>query len=206
MERRDFLELTGFAAGALVVPVWGRRVPGWNGALTEIPTADKKQLADIALEAARSKGATYVDFRIGRRLNQFITARETKIQNITNTESYGVGIRVIANGTWGFGSTNDVTPDGVARAAAQAVAIAKANSVLQTEPVELAPQKGYGEVTWKTPIEKNAFEVPISEKADLLKAASEAAMKNGADYVNALLFLVNEQKYFASTDGSSPSP
>lgn len=202
MERRDFLELTGFAAGALVIPVWGRRVEGWNGALTAIPTADKKQLADIALEAARSKGATYVDFRIGRRLNQFITARETKIQNITNTESYGVGIRVIANGTWGFGSTNDVTPDGVARAAAQAVAIAKANSVLQTEPVELAPQKGYGEVAWKTPIEKNAFEVPISEKADLLKAASEAAMKNGADYVNALLFLVNEQKYFASTDGS----
>ena len=28
-----------------------------------------------------------------------------------------------------------------------------------TEPVQLAPQKGYGEVNWKAPIKKNSFEV-----------------------------------------------
>jgi TldD protein len=189
-------------AGVIALPPNWRLVPDWNGALTPIPTADKKRLADAALEAARSGGATYADVRIGRYLNQFVSARETKIQNITNTESFGVGIRVIAAGTWGFAATNDVTPDGVARAARQAVAVAKANSKFQTEPVQLAPEPAHGEVSWRTPIEKNAFEVPISEKADLLKASAEVALKNGADYVNALLFLVNEQKYFASTDGS----
>ncbi len=202
MERRDFVRLTGTAVGALAVPLPGWRGGGVLGALTPIPTADKKALADVALNTGRARGATYVDVRIARYLNQFITARDTKVQNITNTESYGCGIRVIANGTWGFAATNDVTPDGLARAATQAVAIARANSRLQSDPVRLAPEPSHGEVAWRTPIKKNAFDVPISEKADLLLAASNAALQNGANFVNSLLFLVNEQKYFASTDGS----
>jgi TldD protein len=180
----------------------GLPLGGLRGAVSPIPSADRKALADVALEKARSLGATYTDVRIGRYLNQFLSARETSIQNITDTESYGVGIRVIARGAWGFAATNDVTPEGVARAAAEAVAVARASSALITAPVQLAPEKAYGEVTWKTPIEQNAFEVPIGEKADLLKAANEAAMKSGADFSFAYLALVNEQKYFASTDGS----
>src|SRR5690606_14607888 len=109
---------------------------------------------------------------------------------------------VLANGTWGFAATSDVTDKGIAQAAQQAVAIAKANSKLQKEPVRLAPVKSYGEVSWKTPIERNAFEVPINEKADLLLAANAKALENGASFVNSALFQVNEQKYFASTDGS----
>ncbi len=202
MERRNFLQYSGLAAGALVVTPWGKTYADWNGSLTAIPSADKKQLADTALGAARSRGATYADVRIGRYLNQFINARETKIQGVANTESFGVGVRVIANGTWGFASTNDVTADGVARAAEQAVAIAKANAKVQSDPVLLAPQQGFGEVQWQTPIEKSAFEVSIAEKADLLKAVGEAAAAGGAGFINSGLFLVNEQKYFASTDGS----
>ncbi len=202
MERRDFLHLGGFAAGALLIPSWDPYARPWSGSLTPIPTADKKQLANIALDTARSRGATYADVRIARQLNQFINGRETKIQNTTNTESFGVGIRVIAEGTWGFAATQDVTPDGVKRAAEKAVAIARANSRLQTEPVTLAPQRGYGDVTWRTPIEKNAFEVSIKEKADLLTAVGDAALKAGASFIFTGLFLVNEQKYFASTDGS----
>ncbi|HTO73046.1 MAG TPA: DNA gyrase modulator, partial [Gemmatimonadales bacterium] len=199
MERREFLQWSGLAAGALVVAPPGRN---WSGSLTPIPTADRKMLADVALNAAKAKGATYTDVRIGRYLNQFVTGRETKIQNVVNTESYGVGVRVIAQGTWGFAATADVTPDGIAKAAEQAVAIAKANARLQTEPVQLAPQPGYGEVSWKTPIQKSAMDISIKEKADLLLAVGDAALKAGADYIFTGLFLVNEQKYFASTDGS----
>ena len=201
MERRDFIKLSGLATGALMIPVWGQPRP-LLGAITPIPSADKKALADVALNTATANGASYADVRIGRYLNQFIITREDKVQNVVNTESYGVGIRVIAGGTWGFAATNDVTKDGVAKATEQAVAIAKANAAIQEEPVVLAPVQSYGEVTWKTPIEKNAFEVPISEKVDLLMAVNAGAMENGANYVNSFLFLVNEQKYFASTEGT----
>src|SRR6218665_910067 len=168
-----------------------------------IDVALKKRLADAALNAAKAKGATYTDIRIGRYLNQFVVTREDKVQNIVNTESYGVGVRVIANGCWGFAAVVDAKSEAdTAKAAEEAVAIAKANAKLMKQPVILAPQQGYGEVSWKAPIQKNAFEVPIKEKVDLLLGVNDAALKNGANYVNSVLFMVNEQKYFASSDGS----
>src|SRR6478735_1060403 len=170
--------------------------------LETVAPALKKQMADIALNAARAKGATYTDVRIGRYLNQFVVTREDKVQNIVNTETYGMGIRVIANGSWGFAAIDKMDKDSIAKAAELAVSIAKENSRLLIEPVQLAPQKGYGEVSWKAPIEKNSFEVPIKEKVDLLLGVNSAAMKGGANYITSLLFLVNEQKYFASSDGS----
>ena len=204
MKRRDFVQYAGLGAGALMMPslLLGNDIP--TEALLE-PGMDalvKKRMADVALNTAKSLGATYADARIGRYLNQYVFTREDKVQNVVNTESFGVGIRVIANGTWGFASTNSVTEDGIKKATEQAVAIAKANSKIQTDPVQLAPVNAYGEVSWKTPITKDFKEVPVSEKVDLLLTANAAALDNGADYVNSALFMVNEQKYFASTDGS----
>src|SRR6478736_9074199 len=196
--------LTGMGAAATMlpgIPVTGNPISP-ERALETIDPAIKKRLADVALNAARAKGATYTDVRIGRYLNQFVVTREDKVQNIVNTESYGMGIRVVANGGWGFAATDKLDNDSISKSAELAVAIAKENSRLLTEPVQLAPQKGYGEVSWKAPIEKNAFEVPIKEKVDLLLGVNDAAMKSGANYITSLLFLVNEQKYFASTDGS----
>lgn len=204
MKRRDFVQYAGLGAGALMMPslLLGNDIP--TEALLE-PGMDvliKKNMADVALNTAKSLGATYADARIGRYLNQYVFTREDKVQNVVNTESFGIGIRVIANGTWGFASTNRVTADGIKKATEQAVAIAKANSKIQKDPVKLAPVNAYGEVSWKTPIKKNFKEVPVSEKVDLLLTANAAALDNGADYVNSALFMVNEQKYFASTDGS----
>lgn len=195
---------TGLGMGAIMLPKTGlfaKSVP-LDAPWSTVDTAMKKKLADVALNAARGKGATYTDVRIGRYLNQFIITREDKVQNIVNTESYGIGIRVIANGSWGFAATDKLDNDNIAKAAGLAVSIAKENARLLTEPVQLAPQKGYGEVSWKAPIEKNAFEVPIKEKVDLLLSVNDAALKGGANYVNSFMFLVNEQKYFASSDGS----
>jgi len=202
MERRDFIKLTGAGVGGLILPITGNMVSAAQLLDRPMDVAMKKQLADIALNAAKSAGATYADARIGRYLNQFITTREKVVNNVVNTESAGIGIRVIANGTWGFASTSLMTPESIAKTAKQAVAIAKANSKFQTEPVRLAPVKGVGEVSWKTPIVKNAFEIPIKEKADMLLDVNNAAMSNGASYITSIFFLVNEQKYFASTEGS----
>ncbi|RCR71687.1 TldD/PmbA family protein [Larkinella punicea] len=206
MNRRDFLQLTGLSAGAFLLPdstVFGRSVA--PEALLEpgVDVAVKKRLADAALNAAKAKGASYTDVRIGRYLRQFVITREDKVQNIVNTESYGVGVRVIVDGCWGFASVVEAKSEAqTAKAAEEAVAIAKANARLMKQPVQLAPQKGFGEVSWKAPIQKNAFEVPIKEKVDLLLTVNDAALKNGANYVNSVLFMVNEQKYFASSDGS----
>ncbi len=187
-------------------------LPGLSGFAREVDPQEflndgmdanaKKQLADVGLNAAKSKGATYADVRIGRYFNQFVTTREKRVQNVANTESFGVGIRVIADGCWGFAASYKVTKDDVANTAQRAVAVAKANAKIKAGVVQLVPQKGYGEVSWKTPIEKNAFEVPIKEKVDLLLAVNAVAMDAGASFINSAILAVDEQKYFASTDGS----
>ncbi len=202
MDRRQFIKLTGIGVGGLTLPIMGNIVSAEQLLDKPIDVAIKKQLADLALNAAKEAGATYADARIGRYLNQFITTREKVVNNIVNTESAGIGIRVIANGTWGFAATSDMSVKSIVKTAQQAVAIAKANSKFQTEPVKLAPLKGVGEISWKTPIKKNAFEIPIKDKVDHLLAVNNAAMTNGASFITSVLFLVNEQKYFASTDGS----
>lgn len=205
MNRKDFLQLSAMSLGALMVPeslLAGNAIDPAHALMEGMDAGQKKQLADIALTAARAKGATYADVRIGRYLNQFIITREKRVQGISNTESFGVGIRVIANGSWGFAASNNVTKEDIVKTAERAVAVAKANAKIMTEPVQLAPQKGYGDVSWKTPIEQNAFAVPVKDKVDMLLKVNDIALQGGANFVNSAVMAVNEQKFFASTDGS----
>ena len=201
MERRKFLQIGAGTAGAMLIPVFGNAIAA-DELMSAMPASAKKALADTALNAATKAGASYCDVRIGRYLNQFIITRDLNVENISNTESTGVGVRVIANGAYGFASTNSLTPDGIANAARQAVAIAKANAKLQTEPVRLAPVKGVGEVAWATPVKKDWRAIPVKDKAEMLIAANKAGMAAGASFMTASLFQINQQKYFASTDGS----
>lgn len=202
MDRRKFLQLSGAGLGVSMLPLSGNLVAESKLTQSGIDLAVKKEFADVALNTATKLGASYADVRIGRYLNQYVVTREMKVQDVVNTESIGMGIRVIANGTWGFAATNDLTADGVARATHQAVATAKANAKYQKEPVQLAPVKGHGEVSWQTPIQKNAMQIALADKVDLLMDVNKSALDAGASYINSMLYLVNEQKYFASTDGS----
>ena len=123
MKRRNFIQTAGLGAGALMMPslLLGNNISAEALLAPGMDVAVKKRLADVALNTARSLGATYADARIGRYLNQYVFTRENKVQNVVNTESFGIGVRVIANGTWGFASTNNVNEDGIKKATEQAV-------------------------------------------------------------------------------------
>ena len=163
-----------------------------------------KELADIALNTAKMKGATYADIRINRYYNQFINTREKRVTNIVNTESYGFGVRVIVDGVWGFAASHNVTKEEIARITEAAIAIARANKTIQRTRVELVPVKAYTD-TWKTPIKKDPWDVSLSTKVDLLLKINEEAGKAkgpGPLFVDSSMFFRKESKYFASTDGS----
>ena len=95
MNRREFNNLMGLGTAGILLPAlpaFSRNIAPEALLETGMDVATKKRLADAALNAAKSKGATYTDVRIGRYLNQFVVTREDKVQNIVNTESYGVGV------------------------------------------------------------------------------------------------------------------
>ena len=103
MDRRDFLTISGVGLAGLLMP-YSRTIAAQE-LVSGLDVAMKKAIADAALQAATEAGASYCDVRVGRYLQQFVVTREDKVQNVVNTESTGVGVRVIANGAWGFAAT-----------------------------------------------------------------------------------------------------
>ena len=79
----------------------------------------------LALDAAHLRGASYSDARLMHLRQRDLTTKNGQVGTLSQSESIGIGIRVLANGAWGFASTDRLTKDGVAACAAQAVAIAK---------------------------------------------------------------------------------
>jgi TldD protein len=164
-----------------------------------------KELADVALNVAKGRGASYADVRIVRTLNQFVTTREKRVENVTNTESYGFGVRALVDGVWGFAASSKLEREEVARVAERAVNIAKANSAIRRTRISLVAVEKYPNAKYQTPVERDPFTVPLSEKADyLLKVNAEAGKIKGPGpiFVNSNMFFTKEEKYFASTEGT----
>ena len=208
MKRRDFLKGT-LAAGAAVAvaPACGGGSKGATGSTTPparpaFSDPSLVELADLALDTARSAGATYADVRIADYRRQSVATREARVLSINDSSDRGFGVRVIASGAWGFAASAAVTRDEVVRVARQAVAIARANAVLAREPVELVPVAKHVAV-WRTPIEKDSFEVPLKDKIDRLLAINAEALKvSGVSFCSSSMGFVREHKFFASSEGS----
>ncbi len=197
VSRRQFIA-TG---SALVAATW---VPEWADAFQPGATDDSRraEAAEAALARAAALGASYADIRINRYRRESIATRERQVQNVSRSTSYGLGLRVLVNGTWGFAATNIVDPAAARAAAEQAVAIAKANAQMTTRKVELANADKVV-ATWANQIKRDPFEVPLETKTAFLMKLNETAMAvPGVSFVNSQILFVDEQKYFASSEGS----
>ena len=206
--RRDFL-ITGAAAGALALgaPALARADSLARGAFptSEPPAMDPatKELLTEALNAATMGGAEFADARIGRYRNNFVITREQQIVNVVDTDTLGVGVRVLVQGTWGFGASRDLTKGGVVAATKEALAIARANALPAADRVRLAPASPTPDGRYVTPHTIDPFSVPIEQKADLLIRANAEAMKvPGVKFVNSNMFFVKEEKNYANTEGT----
>ncbi len=98
------------------------------------------------------------------------------MSSVADEESYGLGIRTLVNGCWGFAATSVMTRAGVQKAAQEAVALSRAARTVQRHPVELAPVTPVTG-TWITPVRRDPIEVPLEDKIALLLKANEAALK-----------------------------
>src|SRR5438445_13758105 len=99
-----------------------------------------KAAARLALDAASVRGVTYVDARVVSIRNRSLTTKNGRVGHASESESLGIGVRVIANGAWGLAASAELGRASVEAAAARAVAVAKASSPGQRENVPLAPQ------------------------------------------------------------------
>ncbi|MDQ6827425.1 MAG: TldD/PmbA family protein [Gemmatimonadota bacterium] len=162
-----------------------------------------KELMAAALTTAKAAGASFADVRIGRQRQNFVFTREQQIQNVVDTDTLGCGVRALVDGTWGFAASRVLTSDGVAAAAREAVAIAKASRTARGAPIVLAPSAPVGTVTWQSGHQVDPWTISVEEKASLLLKANAEAMKaKGVQFVFSGLFFVKEERNYANSDGS----
>jgi TldD protein len=202
LNRRDFLK--GTAAAAAASALAGRPASALAGAAA-VSAGDPamRELALKAVDAARAAGAEYADARVAQNRSQFVSTRERRVQGLADSETFGVGVRALVNGAWGFAATAELTADAVAAVARQAVAQAKANRAAMKRPVALAPVGVVAKGEWTSPIKVDPFQVPVADKVALLLAANEAALKvRGARFVTSGMSFLREEKTFANTDGA----
>jgi len=161
-----------------------------------------RELADAALAQARSLGAQHADFRAERIRGQQIGLSDGNPQTLFDAEDTGLAVRVIVDGTWGFASAVDLDADAAAQAARQAVEVALVAAAMNTEPIELAPEPAYGEVTWVSAYEVDPFTVTVADKVALLAQWSRALLAHSAvSHVDASLSQVRECKFYS--DGAT---
>ncbi|MFN2517986.1 MAG: TldD/PmbA family protein [Jatrophihabitantaceae bacterium] len=162
-----------------------------------------RELAGAALNHANDLGAEHADFRLERIRVGTLSLRDAHLESSTDTEDVGLAVRVVHDGAWGFASGIARTADAAARLADQAVATAKISRVLSSEPVVLAPEPVYADVSWVSAYDVNPFEVPEAERIGRLTELSERLLSgDGVDHVDAHFVQVLENKFYADAAGT----
>jgi TldD protein len=162
-----------------------------------------KHIADWALNVAALQGASHTDLRIVDERSRALSTKNGKVGSASVSESFGIGIRVIADGAWGFAATDDLSRASVEATAAQAVAIAKASSRVKQHDVQLAPEKpAVGE--WSSPYKIDPFTTSVEQNIELLlKIDSELRAVTGVTLAEANLNFHRDEQWFFSSEGAN---
>jgi TldD protein len=157
--------------------------------------------AEVAVQAALDAGASYADARAVASKTENIEVRNRKLDEFDVGERVGVGVRALIGSSWGFASTGDLTDAGLAECGRNAARIAQASALVAGPKLEFADVPVVS-ASWETPHVENPFEVPTSEKIDMLIDVT-GTMQNvdGIGQTYGLVSSWDTEKWFASSQG-----
>ena len=164
----------------------------------------RHQLADAALSAAVTAGASHADVRIHRVTTEIVQLRDGELETSVLTREIGLAVRVIVDGTWGFASHAELDPGVAADTARRAVRVATTLAALNGERIELAPEPVYADASWVSDYRIDPFEIAVADKIGVMDEYSGRLLAaDGVDHVSAGLHAVKEQVFYADAFGSS---
>ena len=164
---------------------------------------DYNELSELALNFAKDKGASYADIRIEEIEEENSSVKSGAVELIERSTDFGFGIRVIANGSWGFAGCADLSPESIEKTSRLAVEIAKASSKVKNKDMVLSPLAKTVD-SYKTPIVTDPFSIPLKEKLDYLLLLDSLMNKvSGINVTEAFMNFIRRNKFFTSSEGSS---
>ena len=158
-----------------------------------------RDLCTAAIDAATGAGAEYADARAVVRRSQRVATKNGRVEQLSDAESEGIGVRVLVKGAWGFACDRRLSADGAREAALRACAFAKAAGGRGNRA--LAPI-GPGTGTYRTQFQRDPFSVSLTDKVALCLRADEAL--DGADVIvrQAFVRALREHKILLSSEGT----
>ena len=165
--------------------------------------AQLRSIANLAIEKALAHRATYADARVMDIRHRDISTKNGQVGRCSEGESVGLGIRVIADGAWGFASTDRLSPQGIESCVAEAIAIARASALAKRHDVVMAPEQPFVD-TWQNPFVKDPFRIPVeSQIAVLLAADAEMRKVKGITLAEGSMSFRRIDQLFVSSIGSA---
>jgi len=125
-----------------------------------------------------------------------------RLDAVDRSDSFGFGVRAIADGAWGFAASQIVTPQEADRVAALAVEIAKASAITKKARRVLRPVDPI-RATYETPLDLDPFAMSFDDRVKLLLNA-EARMREqkGLRTTRAAYAVWRRNKLFVSSEGA----
>ncbi len=161
-----------------------------------------KPIAGWALDVANHLGASYADVRLADDRHRGLSTKNGKVGSASVAESFGFGVRVIADGAWGFAASDDLSRAAVEATAARAVEIAKASARVKLHDIQLAPEKPFT-AEWTSPFQIDPFTTSVEENIGLLlKIDSELRSVPGVTLAETNLNFRREEQWFFSSEGA----
>jgi TldD protein len=162
-----------------------------------------QDIASWALNVAALRGASYADARIADDRHRALTTKNGKVGSVSDSESLGIGVRVIADGAWGFASSEGLSRAAVEATAARAVEIAKASAKVKQQDVRLVPEKA-ATAEWTSPFRIDPFSISVEQNLDLLlKIDAELRSVTGVTLAETNMNFRREEQWFVSSEASN---
>jgi TldD protein len=159
-----------------------------------------RELCEHAVAAALGAGASYADARVVVRRSQVVGTRNQRVERLDDSETEGIGVRVLVGGAWGFACDRRLDTKGAEAAAAKACAFAKAAPGGHRR--ELAPvEPAQGE--FRTRVERDPFAIPLADKVELCLRAERALQHEDVKVTSASVRAQREHKVFTSSEGAA---
>jgi len=160
-----------------------------------------QRIIEEALMVAKKFGVSYADVRVIDRTEEEISTKNGSVDGIKSSSSKGFGIRVIADGAWGFSSSFVLTDEEISRVAEEAVDIAKASAKAKIEDVTLSKIEIYQDRV-EEQVKIDPFSVPITKKISILLDADKLMNLQGIILRRGGMYFSKEWKTFASSEGA----
>jgi TldD protein len=130
---------------------------------------------------------------------QSVATKNGRVESVSDLETEGIGVRLLVDGAWGFACDRRLTRAGAEEAARRAAAFARAAPGAHGRTLApLDARKG----SYRTPIERDPFDVPLADKVSFCLRADEALRRPEIKVAICTVRAQHEHKVLVSSDGA----